>query len=229
MSSPKLLFTSEFGHRGTPDKSCATKIADSVLGCLHRTGPDEAGWPAKWPPRPAFVMLLGRSHHRLLSLWTNWFARSSPRSATTAPRKALTQHLRGLSAIGQPEPGYRHGRQQIPGAKDGDRDQIDLIGAGDQGMMFGFACNETEQLMPIAQSNLAHKLTRTLAEVRKAGPLPWAVPGRQKPVTVEIPTANQGASITVLVLGPAFPQGSHADIEEGIMEHVISRPCRRHD
>jgi S-adenosylmethionine synthetase len=125
-----------------------------------------------------------------------------------------------LSAIASQSPDIDLGVSRSLEAKEGDRDKIDLIGAGDQGMMFGYACNETEQLMPMP-IYLAHKLTRRLAEVRKAGTLPWLRPDGKSQVTVEYAFGKPVRVNTVLVSTQHNPEVSHADITEGIIEHVI--------
>jgi S-adenosylmethionine synthetase len=99
-------------------------------------------------------------------------------------------------------------------------EEVESIGAGDQGMMFGFACNETPQLMPMP-IYLAHKLTRRLAELRKSGTLPWLRPDGKSQVTVEYSHGKPKRIDTVLVSTQHSPDMSQADIYEQVREHVI--------
>jgi S-adenosylmethionine synthetase len=87
-------------------------------------------------------------------------------------------------------------------------------------MMFGYACNETEQLMPMP-IYYAHKLTRRLAEVRKSGELPWLRPDGKSQVTVEYAFGKPKRIDTVLVSTQHSPEVSHSDIREGVIESVI--------
>jgi S-adenosylmethionine synthetase len=98
--------------------------------------------------------------------------------------------------------------------------EIEAIGAGDQGMMFGFACNETAQLMPMP-IYLAHKLSRRLSELRKDGTLPWLRPDGKSQVTVEYSKGKPKRIDTVLVSTQHAPDMSQADIREHVIEHVI--------
>jgi S-adenosylmethionine synthetase len=99
-------------------------------------------------------------------------------------------------------------------------EEIEAIGAGDQGMMFGYACNETPELMPMP-IYLAHKLTRRLSEVRKNGTLPWLRPDGKSQVTVEYRYGRPARVETVLVSTQHAPEMSQEEIRKAVIEHVI--------
>jgi S-adenosylmethionine synthetase len=104
---------------------------------------------------------------------------------------------------------------------------VDTGGAGDQGLMFGFACRETEQLMPLPIM-LAHGLTRRLAEVRKSGQLVWLRPDGKAQVTVEYDGHTPVRVDTVVVSTQHDPDVGNDEIHAAIKEHVI-RPVVRAD
>jgi S-adenosylmethionine synthetase len=98
--------------------------------------------------------------------------------------------------------------------------EIEAVGAGDQGMMFGFACNETDTLMPMP-IHLAHKLTRRLADVRRDGSLVWLRPDGKSQVTVEYSYGKPKRIDTVLISTQHSPEISQDDIRKEITDHVI--------
>ncbi|MDO4264967.1 MAG: methionine adenosyltransferase [Eubacteriales bacterium] len=100
-------------------------------------------------------------------------------------------------------------------------EEIEAIGAGDQGMMFGYACNETEELMPYPIV-LAHKLTRQLSEVRKNGTLKYLRPDGKSQVTVEYDEHNHPVRIEAVVISTQHnPDVTHEQIEADIRKYVI--------
>jgi len=99
-------------------------------------------------------------------------------------------------------------------------EEVDSIGAGDQGMMFGFACNETSTLMPLP-IYLAHKLTRRQSELRKSGAIPWLRPDAKSQVTIEYSQGKPKRVDTVLISTQHTPEVSQNEITETITEDLI--------
>ena len=103
---------------------------------------------------------------------------------------------------------------------------VDTGGAGDQGMMFGYACDETPELMPLPIM-LAHRLTKRLADVRRDGTLEWLRPDGKSQVTMEYADARPVGVRTVVVSTQHSPDVAQRDLEAGVSEHVI-RPTLAH-
>jgi len=125
-----------------------------------------------------------------------------------------------LTAIDEQSGDIAMGVDNAKEARDLSNDEIDKIGAGDQGLMVGFACDETEELMPLPIS-LAHKLARRLAEVRKNRTLPYLRPDGKSQVTVEYEDGKPVRVDTVVVSTQHHPATEQAQIAADVEEYII--------
>ncbi|HEY5982493.1 MAG TPA: methionine adenosyltransferase [Anaerolineales bacterium] len=215
------MFTSESVTEGHPDKLC-DQISDAVLdACLEQDPTSRVA--CETATKTGYVMLLGEITTKAQINFDDLVRQAVLDIGYDDSAKGLDGKTCGvLVAIAKQSGDIAMGVDKALEAKTGEMSEAELeaIGAGDQGMMFGFACNETAQLMPMP-IYLAHKVTRRLAELRKDGTLPWLRPDGKSQVTVEYSNGRPKRVDTVLVSTQHAPEMSQADIREQVMEHII--------
>jgi len=221
MNSPSLMFTSESVTEGHPDKLC-DQISDAVLdACLEQDPTSRVA--CETAAKTGFVVLLGEITTQAHINFDDLARKVISEIGYDSSDKGLDGNICGvLVAIARQSGDIAMGVNRSLESKKGEmsEEEIETIGAGDQGMMFGFACDETPTLMPMP-IYLAHKLAQKLTEVRKNGTLPWLRPDGKTQVTIEYSYGRPKRVDTVLVSAQHSPDISQAEIREALIQHVI--------
>lgn len=222
MTSPKLMFTSESVTEGHPDKMC-DQISDAVLdACLEQDPYSRVA--CETATKTGYVMIMGEITTEAFVNFDELVRKIVIDIGYDRAKKGFDGSTCGvLSAIASQSPDIALGVDKALEAKSGEmtEEEVDAIGAGDQGMMFGYACNETPTLMPMP-IYLAHKLTLRLTEVRKDDTLEWLRPDGKSQVTVEYAYGKPKRVDTVLISTQHSPDIEQKDIRAALIEHVIN-------
>jgi S-adenosylmethionine synthetase len=214
-----FLFTSESVSEGHPDK-IADQISDAVLDAILRQD-KTARVAAETLVKDNLVVLAGE-------ITTSARVNYDEVARATIRRIGYDDPALGFDAAGcsvqivygQQSPDIAQG---VDKAHDDSLDQ----GAGDQGMMFGYACDETPSLMPIA-IYLAHRLVERQAEVRRDGRLPWLRPDAKSQITIRYLNGRPESIETVLLSTQHAPGLAHPQIEEAVIEAIIKPVLPKH-
>ena len=222
MTSPKLMFTSESVTEGHPDKLC-DQISDAVLdACLEQDPRSRVA--CETAAKTGFVALLGEITTNAVFNYDELARNVIKDIGYDSSDKGFDGNSCGvLVAIAKQSGDIAMGVDRALESRNGHEitdAEVETIGAGDQGMMFGFACNETSTLMPLP-IYLAHKLTRRQSELRKNGTIAWLRPDAKSQVTIEYSQGKPKRVDTVLISTQHAPDVSQAEITETVIEQII--------
>ena len=208
----EYLFTSESVSEGHPDK-VADQISDSVLDAILAQDP-QARVACETLVSTGLVVISGEITTHATVNYIDIAREAIKRIGYNSSEIGFDYYTCAvLTALNKQSPDIAQGVDRAPG------DELDQ-GAGDQGLMFGYACDETPQLMPMP-IYYAHRLMQRQAELRKDGRLPWLRPDAKSQVTIRYVDGRPEHIDTVVVSTQHHPDVSHAQIEEAVIEEII--------
>ena len=215
------LFTSESVTEGHPDKIC-DQISDAILDAVLAQDP-QAHVACETSVTTGLVLLFGEisttanvDYQQVARKTIREIGYNDPELGFDADNCAV------LVALDKQSPDIAGGVDEALEVRgEDDSDELDQIGAGDQGLMFGFAINETPELMPLPIS-LAHRLMRKVAQLRKEGTFPWLRPDAKAQVTVEYDDAGKPKRVdTVVISTQTSPDVTNEEIRVAMVNDVI--------
>lgn len=218
----RRLFTSESVTEGHPDKMC-DQISDAILDAIIEEDPN-ARVACETTITTGLVLVIGE-------ITTTTYVDIPKVVRETVKEIGYTRAKYGfdyetssvLTSIDEQSPDIAASVDRALEAREGqmDDEELEAIGAGDQGLMFGYACNETEELMPLPIS-LAHKLSRQLTKVRKEETLDYLRPDGKTQVTIEYNEKNEPIRVDTIVISTQHhPEVTLEQLQREVKQHVI--------
>ena len=223
-ASPLFLATSESVTEGHPDKLC-DQISDAVLDAIYSQDP-QARVACETAATTNLVVIMGEITTTAKVDYEAVVRNKVKEIGYDNPETGIDyKTCQVMVVLHEQSPDINQAvttAMEVRGQDGTGASEVDSLGAGDQGMMVGFACNETPELMPLTVA-LSHQLTQRLAIVRKEGIIPYLRPDGKAQVTVEYAYGRPTRLQTVIVSTQHEAGVPHATIERDVIEHVISQ------